>query len=106
MDGVGRYRPEIEAATYFCCLEAMQNAMKHATGVKTISVVMAAEENLRFEVRDDGGGFIQEQVASRAGLTGMRDRLAAVGGVLSIQTNPGSGTCISGTVPLSMNGSQ
>ena len=42
-DGIGRYRPEIEAAVYFCCLEAMQNAMKHAGGVETISVSLGRE---------------------------------------------------------------
>ena len=48
--GSGRYSPEIESAVYFCCLEAMQNAMKHAGGVKTIAVVLAQQGDLRFEV--------------------------------------------------------
>jgi signal transduction histidine kinase len=105
-DGVRRYRPEIEAAIYFCCLEAIQNAMKHAAGVEAISVSIAVEEDLRFEVRDDGAGFVEDQVTSGAGVTNMHDRLAAVGGLLTIRTSPGKGTSVSGIVPLTSNGSR
>ncbi len=105
-DGIGRHSPTIESAVYFCCLEAIQNAMKHARGVETISVSLAMNGDLHFEVRDDGAGFVREAVTSSAGLTNMSDRLAAVGGALVIQTAPGMGTCVSGTVPLSTNGSR
>ena len=105
-DGIGRYGPEIESAVYFCCLEAMQNAMKHAVGVETIAVSLAVKGHLLFEVRDDGAGFAGDELASGAGVTNMRDRLAAVGGVLVILTSPGKGTRVSGTVPLSTNGSR
>ena len=104
-DGIGRYSPEIEAAVYFCCLEAMQNAMKHANGVETISISIGGKENLRFEVRDDGAGFAEAEAGSGTGLTNMRDRLAAVGGVLTIQSSRGEGTSVSGEVSLSSNGS-
>jgi signal transduction histidine kinase len=103
-DGVRRLRPEIEAATYFCCLEAMQNAMKHATGIKTIAVSLAVGDDLRFEVRDDGDGFDESKVVSGAGLASMRDRLAAVCGALTVRTAPGGGTCVSGAIPLNGNG--
>jgi signal transduction histidine kinase len=103
-DGVGRQSPMVEAAVYFCCLEAIQNAMKHADGVRAISVSLAVNGDLHFEVSDDGGGFDRDLVTTAAGLTNMSDRIAAVGGVLSIQTAPGRGTCVSGTVPLSHNG--
>jgi signal transduction histidine kinase len=106
MDGIGRYGPEVETAVYFCCLEAMQNAMKHGGDVHTMSVSLAAKGDLRFEVHDDGIGFAEDEVGSGAGLTNMRDRLAAVGGQLVIRTAPGTGTCVSGTVPLSTNGSR
>jgi signal transduction histidine kinase len=104
-DGIGRYSPEIEAAIYFCCLEAMQNAMKHARGIETISISIAGGEKLRFEVRDDGAGFAEDDVMTGAGITNMRDRLAAVGGKLTIESAGGEGTKVSGTVPLSLNGS-
>jgi signal transduction histidine kinase len=105
VDGLGRYPPEIETAIYFCCLEAMQNAMKHAAGVETISVSLAARGDLRFEIRDDGAGFAEKEVPSGAGLLSMRDRLEAIGGVLTIFTAPGAGTRVSGAVPLAANGS-
>jgi signal transduction histidine kinase len=104
-DGVGRYGQEIEAAVYFCCLEAMQNAMKHAAGVETITVSLAVKENLLFQVRDDGAGFAPDE-ASGSGITNMRDRIEAVGGALVIETSPAEGTCVSGTVPLSANGGE
>jgi signal transduction histidine kinase len=103
-DSVGRQSPMVEAAVYFCCMEAIQNAMKHANGVGTIAVSLAADSDLCFEVRDDGSGFEMDQVMSSAGLTNMSDRLAAVGGVLAIRTAPGTGTSVSGTVPLNING--
>jgi signal transduction histidine kinase len=103
-DGIGRHSPMVETAVYFCCLEAIQNAMKHADGVETISVSLAVNGDLHFEVRDDGAGFVRDEVTSSAGLTNMSDRLAAVGGVLVIRTAPGMGTCVSGRVPLSSNG--
>jgi signal transduction histidine kinase len=102
--GSGRYDQKIESAVYFCCLEAMQNAMKHADGVKTIAVFLSRAGDLRFEVRDDGAGFEERSVVSGTGLTSMRDRIAAIGGRLVIRTAPGSGTCVSGTVPLNGNG--
>jgi len=104
--GSGRYSPEIESAVYFCCLEAMQNAMKHAGGVKTIAVVLAQQGDLRFEVSDDGSGFEKQSVVPGTGLTSMRDRIAAVGGRLDIRTAPGSGPCVGGSVPLMANGGQ
>jgi signal transduction histidine kinase len=102
--GVGRYQAEIEAATYFCCLEAMQNAMKHGGNLKRITVTLNVDGDLHFEVRDDGVGFVQNGGPAGSGLTSMRDRLAAVGGLLDIRTAPGTGTSVSGTVPLNGNG--
>ena len=105
-DGIGRHGPMVETAVYFCCLEAIQNAMKHAGGVGTISVSLVVNGDLHFEVRDEGSGFEKDEVTSSGGLTNMIDRLAAVGGMLVVRTAPGMGTCVSGTVPLSSNGSR
>ena len=55
--GVGRHPPEIESAAYFCCLEAMQNATKHAHGATGIVIDLSEAGGLRLEVRDDGVGF-------------------------------------------------
>jgi signal transduction histidine kinase len=99
--GVRRYQPEVEAAVYYCCLEALQNAAKHA-GDDASAKVRVWEEggDLRFEVRDDGAGFEVEQKGAGAGLTNMSDRLGAVGGTLRIESTPGAGTLVLGFVPI------
>ncbi len=106
LQGVGRYAAEVEAATYFCCLEAMQNAMKHGGDVHLITVAVSVDGSLHFAVRDDGAGFVQNGAVSGSGLTNMRDRLAAVGGLLDVRTAPGDGTMVAGSVPLNGNGAK
>ena len=99
-EGVGRHPPEIEAAVYFCCLEALQNAAKYA-GVGASARVRIWEDagGLLFEVDDDGAGFETGRASEGAGLTNMRDRLGAVGGTLRVESG-GQGTRIHGAVPL------
>ncbi|MEP6954025.1 MAG: histidine kinase [Solirubrobacteraceae bacterium] len=98
---IGRYPPEIESAVYYCCLEALQNATKHAGPSAHIAARLVADDGeLRLDVRDDGPGFDVAAVHGGAGLRNMEDRLVAVRGRLVIVTAPGSGTLISGTVPV------
>ena len=98
---VGRYPTEAEAAVYFCCLEAMQNAAKHA-GQRATATVRLWEESgaLRFEVADDGAGFDPTSKGQGAGFINMSDRLGAIGGTLQVDSTPGVGTRVRGTVPL------
>jgi signal transduction histidine kinase len=98
--GVGRYSREIETAAYFCCLEAMQNAAKHARGARVIVVDLFDNDSLMLEVRDDGDGFDSAQVEGGVGFTSMRDRIAAVGGQLEINSSPGRGTRVTATIPV------
>ena len=58
------------------------------------------EQQLGFEVFDDGKGFDQARVARGAGLTNMEDRLDALAGKLAIASEPGRFTRISGGLPL------
>ncbi len=99
---VGRYPPEVEAAVYFCCLEAMQNAGKHAGDGSTITVrVEERDGTLVFEVADDGAGFDPAQRSNLgAGFVNMGDRVGAIGGTFGVQSAPGQGTRISGRVPV------
>ena len=86
---------------YFCCLEAMQNASKHAPEAKALTIALGESDGLVFEVRDDGTGFDETNVSHGAGMTNMHDRLAAVGGSVEVRSAPGSGTVVAGRVPLS-----
>jgi signal transduction histidine kinase len=97
---IGRLSKPIETAVYFCCHEAIQNAVKHGEGAETVDITLAENGELRFEVRDDGKGFDPDNTNRGAGLVNMSDRLAAVGGSLGIRSAPGRGTSVVGTVPL------
>jgi signal transduction histidine kinase len=98
---IGRYRPEVEATVYFCCVEALQNVGKHA-GPDARATLRVWEEHggLRFEVADDGAGFDPHTEPRGSGLTNMSDRLGALGGRLSVVSAPGDGTRVAGAVPL------
>lgn len=98
--GVGRYPQEIESAVYFCCLEALTNVAKYASASHAELRLSAGDGDLRFEVEDDGAGFDPGAVAHGTGLQGMADRLDAIGGALEIRSAPGSGTTVTGTVPV------
>jgi signal transduction histidine kinase len=96
-----RYPPTIESASYFCCLEAMQNAIKHAPGATRVTITVAdADGDLRLEVADDGPGFDVRLTNGGAGLLNMRDRARAVGGELTIDSQPGRGTRVVATIPI------
>jgi signal transduction histidine kinase len=99
-DGLGRYPAEVENAVYFCCLEAMQNAAKHAGHAAVVTVALGEADGLVFEVRDNGAGFDSSAAPSGAGVTNMRDRLAALGGVVEVSSAPGEGTVVAGRIPL------
>jgi signal transduction histidine kinase len=95
-----RYPPAIEHAAYFCCLEALQNADKHADGATVVVIEITDNGLLRFEVRDDGAGFDPGTAPTGVGLSSMRDRLTAVAGELTIVSAPGNGTRVIGHIPL------
>jgi signal transduction histidine kinase len=96
---VARYSNEVEGAVYFCVLEALQNIQKHATGARRIVVTLdgGIGEELRFSVRDNGAGAAV--IDEGAGITNMRDRLAAIGGTVGIASKPGVGTVVRGRAP-------
>jgi signal transduction histidine kinase len=99
--GLPRYREEVELAVYFCCLEALQNIVKHAGSERGASVTLGQEgTELRFGVDDSGVGFDSENCNPGNGLTNMRDRIEAVGGKLEVLSQRGRGTSISGAVPV------
>jgi signal transduction histidine kinase len=98
-EGIGRYPREVEAAVYFCCLEALQNVAKYADASRAVVRLAGDDGVLRFEVHDDGTGFDPGSTSFGSGLQGMADRLDAIRGSLGVHSVPGEGTTIIGTVP-------
>jgi signal transduction histidine kinase len=97
---VERYPPEVETAVYFSCLEALQNVAKYADAGHAIVRLSQANGLLTFEVSDDGRGFDPRAAERGSGLQGIADRLAALGGTLTVRSAPGAGTTIAGSLPL------
>ena len=98
-DGVGRYPQDVEAAVYFCCLEALQNVQKYAAAKSAVVKLDGSEDGLTFEVTDDGQGFDGASVKRGAGLTNMTDRIDALGGRLEVSSTPERGTRVHGSLP-------
>ena len=99
-DGIGRYPQDLEAAVYFCALEAMQNVAKHAEATSVIVRLAERDRHLVFEVKDDGRGFDSGAAGYGTGLQGMADRLDAVRGSLDVRSAPGRGTTVVGRLPV------
>ena len=100
--GIGRYPQEIEAAVYFCTLEALRSAARHAEAGGASVRLSVSDGELRFEVADDGHGSEQAGAGPlEADLQGMADRIDALGGEIQIDSGPGRGTRINGSVPTS-----
>jgi signal transduction histidine kinase len=100
-DGLGRYRPEVEAGVYFSVLEALQNIAKYAEA-RSVRVMLGADvAEVRFEVTDDGRGFDPSDTKLGTGLQGIVDRVSALGGEVEITSHPGRGTTVAGRVPTS-----
>jgi signal transduction histidine kinase len=93
LQGLGRYPPSTEAALYYCCSEALQNAAKHGGPSATVTITARGDDQaLNLSITDTGRGFDPSTIGH--GLTNMTDRLSAIGGQLLIETAPGRGTRI------------
>jgi signal transduction histidine kinase len=96
---VRRCRPEVEIAVYFACLAALDNAAKHAGPVPVSVDLSDTGRALDFTVCDSGAGFDPAATQVGAGIANMRDRIAAVGGTLAVDSAPARGTRVHGSVP-------
>ena len=99
-DGIGRYPSETEAAVYFCCLEALQNAAKHAPEAHVEVRLWEESGGLLFTVADDGPGFDPAKAQRGHGYVNMADRLGAIGGTVRWDSQIGKGAQVRGSVPL------
>jgi signal transduction histidine kinase len=101
LPGIARHDPEIEAAVYFTCMEALQNAVKHAGSGATVTIQLRERRGgLYFEVRDTGRGLDAREERISGGIVNMRDRIGAAGGTIEILSRPRRGTTVMGSVPL------
>jgi signal transduction histidine kinase len=99
--GDSRLPKEAETALYRIVQEALTNVIKHANA-RTVSVVLTRKgESVAVVIEDDGRGFDPEATPDEGlGLVGMRERIALVGGRLSIESRPEHGTTVAVEVPL------
>ena len=97
--GLGRYSAEVELALYFCCLEALQNAAKHAAAHAVVIELHGDERSVTACVSDDGRGF-DVRGSRDGGLAHMAERIEEVGGALSIRSDHRDGTTVRAEVPL------
>jgi signal transduction histidine kinase len=100
LDHVGRHHPDVEAALYFCCVEALQNAAKHS---RARSIRMACGLDgaiLWISVADDGVGFDAATAPGGRGIVNIGDRLGAIGGQLEVTATRDGGVVVRGSVPV------
>jgi signal transduction histidine kinase len=119
VDGVDAVPPELANAVYFCCHEALQNAMKHGSnGGRKLMVMLSVRRQgdwVSFSVSDDGVGFDPDSSGPSGssgsgssgsgegaghGLPSIAARIAELQGELSVVSSPGGGTVVAGAVPL------
>ncbi len=98
-DSMARYPKEIETAVYYCCLEALQNASKHAKPSRATVSIRHVGGGLAFSVADDGTGFDPETAPKGVGVRSMAERVETLGGSFEVRSAPGAGTVIVGRIP-------
>ena len=94
-----RLPDELEGAAYFTIAEALANTLKHGRADRLDVELRENGDRLIVRVSDDGDGF-DAAAARGTGLANLRDRVAAVGGALQIDTSPGAGTTVIAEFPL------
>ena len=99
-EGARRHPEEVESAVYFCCLECLQNAAKHAGRGAAVTISISEfQGRIGFAVEDDGVGFDPATVQRGAGLGNLAERMHSLGGTLGVDSRPGRGTRITGHLP-------
>jgi signal transduction histidine kinase len=94
-----RFDDNIEGAAYFFVTESLANVLKHANATRATVSLACDDGRLQLAVADDGRGFDPDP-SSHSGLAGLRDRIHALGGTVTIASQPGKGTRISASLPV------
>ena len=101
IEAVGRFDRSVESTVYFCCLEALQNADKHAPGAAVVvGLHVDHADRLCLEVRDDGPGFAVDSASAGHGLVNMGDRAGSLGGDLFVDGRGTGGTTVVVRIPV------
>lgn len=96
----GRLDADVEGAAYFVICEALTNVVKHA-GAHTAGIDLSTKDGrLSVRVRDDGVGLNGNGTGDGVGLTNLRDRVEALGGRLTVHSEPGGGTSVHADLPV------
>jgi len=93
-----RYPPAVEAALYFVCTEGLTNVARHADARTVDLVVETVGNDVVAALTDDGHGTADP--ARGTGLRGLTDRIAALGGRLTVAPAAGGGTVLTARIPL------
>lgn len=88
---------QVEVAIYYLVSEALANVAKHAGASRASVSIAPADGSVRIEVTDDGVGGAR--VGTGSGLTGLADRIAALGGSLEVRSPSGGGTTVRAEIP-------
>jgi signal transduction histidine kinase len=97
---VGRLPQEVEAAAYFCVMEALQNVFRHSGATRAGVRLRPHDGRLDIDVTDDGCGFLPTQRRTGSGLTNISDRVEALRGRLALHSTPGAGTRVAMEFPV------
>jgi signal transduction histidine kinase len=109
VDGDRRLPSDVEKGLFRIAQEALGNALRHSGARHVELSIVERESRVTVSVTDDGEGFDPAEAATRSrrlGLTSMRERAEALGGVLAIQSAPGTGTTITVEVKLGRHDSR
>ena len=95
-----RFDADTEAGVYFCCLQAIQNVIRHAENAPCVVALSLDGDEIAFEIRDDGGGFDVATTPRGMGLQIVQDRVDALEGALEVTSEPGRGARIAVRLPV------
>jgi signal transduction histidine kinase len=99
--GEERLPAETETALYRLVQEALTNVVRHAAATRVNVVLTRRDGGISAVIEDDGRGFDQREIRDDSlGLVGMRERLALLGGELTVESRPGSGTALLAYLPF------
>lgn len=88
-----------EVELYHIVVEALNNVVKHSAAARLTLHLTQTAENLHLQLTDDGQGFDPAQTRGGMGLTNIRERVARLGGQLTISSDPQSGTRLEAVIP-------